>query len=104
MSTNSKTTKPSWLVEDLGPLGVPYNKIEDFIVPPESSHGSLFLDDRQKKGYHVEEIKDGVYWVTSGWYDCMFIRTGSGVIVMDAPPALGENLLSAIEETTDEPV
>jgi glyoxylase-like metal-dependent hydrolase (beta-lactamase superfamily II) len=97
--------KPSWLVEDLGPLGVPYNNvIEDFIPAPESSYGSLFLPDRLKKGYHVEEISDGVYWVSSGWYDCMFIRTGSGVIAVDAPPALGENLLAAIEEVTDEPV
>jgi glyoxylase-like metal-dependent hydrolase (beta-lactamase superfamily II) len=55
-------------------------------------------------GYHAEEIADGVHWVTSGWYDCMFIRTGSGVIAVDAPPALGELLLTAIEEVTDEPV
>jgi glyoxylase-like metal-dependent hydrolase (beta-lactamase superfamily II) len=97
-------SKPSWLVEDLGHLGVGYNKVEDFAPPPESSHGALFMEDRIKKGYHVEEVKDGLYWVTSGWYDCMFIRTGAGVVVMDAPPALGENLLAAIEETTDEPV
>ena len=104
MASPSKEKKPSWLVEDLGPLGVPVHNIEDFAPPPEESHGVLFLEDRVKKGYHVEELKDGLYWVTSGWYDCMFLRTGAGVVVVDAPPALGENLLAAIEETTDEPV
>ncbi|MGD0648696.1 MAG: MBL fold metallo-hydrolase, partial [Acidobacteriaceae bacterium] len=96
--------KPAWLVESLGSRGVPYTNIEDYLPPPESSHGALFLEDRLQKGYHAEEISDGVYWVTSGWYDCMFIRTGSGVIAVDAPPALGELLLTAIEEVTDEPV
>jgi len=97
-------TLPSWLVDDLGALGVPYNKPEEFTVPPAESDGILFTEDHLKKGYNVKEIAHGVYWVTSGWYDCMFIRTGNGVVVVDAPPALGENLLSAIEEVTDEPV
>jgi glyoxylase-like metal-dependent hydrolase (beta-lactamase superfamily II) len=34
----------------------------------------------------------------------MFIRSGVGVIAVDAPPALGELLLTASEEVTDEPV
>lgn len=45
-----------------------------------------------------------MYWVSVGWYDCMFVVTGGGVVVLDAPPAVGERLLSAIEEVTDEPV
>ena len=98
------TAKPAWYVDDLGSRGMPYQKMEDYLVPPESSHGMLFSPDRLKKGYHVEEIAGGVYWVTTGMYDCMFVRTGAGVIAVDAPPSLGENLLSAIEEVTDEPV
>ena len=97
-------TQPNWYVDDLGSRGMPYQKMDDYLVPPESSHGVLFSSDRLKKGYHVEEIAGGVYWVTTGMYDCMFIRTGAGVIAVDAPPSLGENLLSAIEEITDEPV
>ena len=47
MSTHKRKNpiapKPSWLVDDLGPLGVPYNNVtEDFIPAPESSYGSLF--------------------------------------------------------------
>jgi glyoxylase-like metal-dependent hydrolase (beta-lactamase superfamily II) len=95
---------PEWFVDDLGPLGAPYTKPEDYTVPPKESDGVLFTEDHLKKGYNVKEIGDGVYWVTSGWYDCMFVRTGAGVVAVDAPPALGENLLSAIEEVTDEPV
>jgi glyoxylase-like metal-dependent hydrolase (beta-lactamase superfamily II) len=96
--------KPEWLVDSLGAAGPQYAKADDYLPPPESSHGCLFYPDRMKKGYHVEEISDGVYWVSSGWYDCMFVRTGNGVIAVDAPPALGENLLAAIEDVTDEPV
>ena len=96
--------KPSWYVDSLGAKGAQFEKIGRYTPPPESSYGCLFHPDRIKKGYYIEEIKDGVYWVSSGWYDTMFIRTGNGIIAVDAPPALGENLLAAMEEVTDEPV
>ena len=56
------------------------------------------------KGYFVEEINDGVYWVTEGTYQVMFVTTGEGVIVADAPPSIGANILNAIAEVTDEPI
>ena len=56
------------------------------------------------KGYMVEEIKDGLYWVTDGAYQAMFLTTGEGVIAVDAPPSIGENYLKAIAEVTDESV
>ncbi|MCH8048696.1 MBL fold metallo-hydrolase [Patescibacteria group bacterium] len=34
----------------------------------------------------------------------MFLTTGEGVIVVDAPPSIGENILKAIAEITDEPI
>jgi len=37
-------------------------------------------------------------------YDAAFVQTGEGVIVIDAPPTLGENLIAAIESVTDEPI
>lgn len=55
-------------------------------------------------GYHVEELRDGFYWVTSGGYDAAFVVTNDGVIAIDAPPTIGENMLAAIEEVTDKPV
>lgn len=58
----------------------------------------------QDKGYLVQEIRDGLYWVTDGTYQGMFLRTGRGVIVVDAPPSLGTKYLKAIAEVTKEPV
>ena len=68
---------------------------------PETSMGPQ-ID--YSKGYLVEEIKDGLYWVTEGAYQAMFLTTGDGVVVVDAPPSIGENLLKAIAEVTEEPV
>ncbi len=56
------------------------------------------------KGYLVEEISDGLYWVTDGAYNTMFLTTGQGVITVDAPPSIGQNYLNAIAEVTDEPI
>ncbi len=56
------------------------------------------------KGYLVEEIEDGLYWVTDGIYQVIFLTTGQGVIVIDAPPNLAAALPAAIAETTLEPV
>lgn len=56
------------------------------------------------KGYFVGEITDGVYWVTEGAYTMMFLTTGVGVIVVDAPPTIGQNILNAIAEVTTEPI
>lgn len=57
-----------------------------------------------EKGYFVEEISDGLFWVTEGFYQMTFLTTGEGVIVIDAPPFLGANILAAIGEVTDEPI
>ncbi len=56
------------------------------------------------KGYHVAEISNGLYWLTEGAYTMMFLVTGEGVIVVDAPPSIGGNILNAIAEVTDEPI
>ena len=75
-----------------GPLGRPV---------PDTARGPA-IDPA--KGYLVEEIKDGLYWVTEGASQVMFLTTGEGVIVVDAPPSIGENILKAIDEVTDAPV
>jgi glyoxylase-like metal-dependent hydrolase (beta-lactamase superfamily II) len=67
---------------------------------PETARGPAIPE----KGYLVEEIRDGLYWVTEGTYQAIFLTTGQGVVVVDAPPTIGENLLNAIAEVTDEPV
>ena len=56
------------------------------------------------KGYVVQEIRDGMYWVSDGAYNTMFLVTPEGVIAVDAPPTLGTNYLKAIAEVTAQPV
>ena len=57
-----------------------------------------------EKGYLVEEIRDGLYWVTDGSYNTMFLVTDEGVVAVDAPPSIGANYLKAISEVTDKPI
>jgi glyoxylase-like metal-dependent hydrolase (beta-lactamase superfamily II) len=56
------------------------------------------------KGYLVEEINNGLYQVTDGLYNGMFLVYDKGVIAVDAPPTIGENYLKAIAEVTKKPV
>ncbi|MFE7777053.1 MBL fold metallo-hydrolase [Streptomyces sp. NPDC057445] len=57
-----------------------------------------------EKGYLVQEIREGLYWLTDGTYQMIFLVTGAGVVVVDAPPTLGHNILRAIAEVTSQPV
>ncbi|MEB3229865.1 MAG: MBL fold metallo-hydrolase [Leptolyngbyaceae bacterium] len=57
-----------------------------------------------EKGYLVEEIQDDLYWVTDGLYNAMFLVYDTGVVVVDAPPTIGENYLKAVQEVTDKPI
>ncbi|MGH2453145.1 MAG: MBL fold metallo-hydrolase, partial [bacterium] len=52
----------------------------------------------------MREIKDGLYWLTDGTYQVMFLTTGKGVIAVDAPPSLAQNYLKAIADVTKERV
>jgi glyoxylase-like metal-dependent hydrolase (beta-lactamase superfamily II) len=56
------------------------------------------------KGYVVQEIRDGIYWLSDGAYNTMFVVTNAGVIAVDPLPTLGENYLKAIAEVTDKPI
>jgi glyoxylase-like metal-dependent hydrolase (beta-lactamase superfamily II) len=56
------------------------------------------------KGYLVQQIKGGLYWLTDGAYQTMFMITDKGVVAVDAPPTIGNNYLKAIAEVTDKPV
>ena len=71
-----------------------------FAAVPESSRGGA----AGPSGYQLENVKPGVYWISAGGYDTMFLVTGAGVIAVDAPPSLREVLLSAIASVTAEPV
>ncbi|MFT0174740.1 MBL fold metallo-hydrolase [Paraburkholderia mimosarum] len=55
-------------------------------------------------GYALEEIKPGIFWISAGGYDTIFMPTGEGVIVVDAPPTLAPHMLKAIRSKTAEPI
>lgn len=67
---------------------------------PETAKGPAI----PSKGYLVQEIRDGLYWVTDGAYQTIFLVTDKGIIAIDAPPSIGKNYLKAISEVTDKPV
>jgi glyoxylase-like metal-dependent hydrolase (beta-lactamase superfamily II) len=52
------------------------------------------------RGYAVSNIAGSLYWVTDSVYQCMFLTTKSGVVLIDAPPSLGRRLDRAIGEAT----
>jgi glyoxylase-like metal-dependent hydrolase (beta-lactamase superfamily II) len=68
---------------------------------PEGAKGPMIPPE---KGYLVEQIRGGLYWVTDGSYNTMFMVTNEGVVAVDAPPSIGANYLKAIAEVTDKPI
>jgi glyoxylase-like metal-dependent hydrolase (beta-lactamase superfamily II) len=57
-----------------------------------------------QKGYLVKELKPSVYLITDGGYQSMFVTTGKGVILLDAPPSYGTKIVRAVSEVTSEPI
>jgi len=51
-------------------------------------------------GYFAGQIKGDLYWVTDSFYTAMFLTTQDGVVLVDAPPTIGHNLLRAIGAVT----
>jgi hypothetical protein len=56
-------------------------------VPPAIKARILAVDPQ--KGYLVKELEPSVYLITDGGYQSMFVTTGKGVILLDAPPSYG---------------
>ncbi len=73
----------------------------DFVPLPPTAFGPPIPQD---KGYLVEEIGQGLFWVTEGSYIALFLETRRGVVVVDAPPTLASALPAAIGEVTSKPV
>ena len=56
------------------------------------------------EGYVMDELADGIFWLGDGSYQTMFVLTDEGVIAVDAPPTLGNNILRAIGRVTRKPI
>ncbi|MEU4526062.1 MBL fold metallo-hydrolase [Amycolatopsis sp. NPDC024027] len=70
--------------------------LPDFAPIPPASLGPAV----NQAGYHVGEIGPNLYWVTDSFYQAMFLTTRDGVVLVDAPPTIGRNLLRAIADVT----
>lgn len=66
---------------------------DSFAKLPATAIGSV-ID--QEKGWAVQELGRGLYNLNDGTYQMMFLTTGKGVIVVDAPPNTGKKILAAI--------
>lgn len=82
----------------IAPIGVHIGKYMDV---PESSKGPP-IDPA--KGYRTQDLGGGLYMVTEGAYQSMFMVYETGVVVVDAPPSYSAHIRHAIEEVTRNPV
>lgn len=82
------------------------NTRTDTVVASQTPYTAYGPQFDWSKGYLVEEVKKGtgVYWITEGSHQVMFVTTGKGVIVVDAPPIFGDKISKAITEVTKEPI
>ena len=56
------------------------------------------------KSFTVNNFVGNIYLFTEAGYNSIFIPTGEGVIVFDAPNSSGSNLVNAIADVTDEQI
>jgi hypothetical protein len=68
--------------------------LPDYAPLPETARGPALND----QGYYVGRVERNLYFVTDGTYMCAFLTTSDGVVVLDAPPTLGNNIQRAIDE------
>ncbi|MGP4048433.1 MBL fold metallo-hydrolase [Streptomyces sp. 2A115] len=68
--------------------------LPDYAPVPPGALGPALNED----GYYVGRIERNLYWVTDSIYQAMFLTTRDGVVLVDAPPTIGRNLLRAIQQ------
>ncbi|MEO6236024.1 MAG: MBL fold metallo-hydrolase [Vicinamibacterales bacterium] len=82
----------------LAPIGV---RVDEYIDVVDSAKGPA-IDPA--KGYRTQKLGEGLYMVTDGVYQSMFMTYEDGVVVVDAPPAYASHIRQAIAEVTDKGV
>jgi len=68
--------------------------LPDYAPIPQSALGPAL----NEQGYYVGRVERNLYWITDGTYQCAFLTTSDGVVVLDAPPTIGNNIQRAIDE------
>ena len=64
-----------------------------FLITLGNLNNSLATTAADEKDYDLKEVKDNVYVVSANGYNVMFLVTGEGVVVIDAPPGIGYKIL-----------
>jgi glyoxylase-like metal-dependent hydrolase (beta-lactamase superfamily II) len=82
----------------LAPVGV---RVDRYFNVPDSAKGPS-VDPA--KGYRTQPLGDGVYMITDGAYQSMFMTYEDGVVVVDAPPSYASHIPTAIAEITAKPI
>jgi glyoxylase-like metal-dependent hydrolase (beta-lactamase superfamily II) len=80
-------------------------------VPPTvyDQRSPAVMEAIQSKGFFTHEIQDGIHYITEGWYFMLAVEHDDGVIVVDAPPTIGQdflggNIMHAVAEVSDKPI
>src|ERR1700746_1603998 len=68
--------------------------LPDYAPVPRSALGPALGE----QGYFVGRVERNLYWVTDGTYQCAFLTTADGVVLLDAPPSIGHNIQRAVDE------
>ncbi|MBO9708070.1 MAG: MBL fold metallo-hydrolase [Caulobacter sp.] len=82
----------------LAPIGA---RVDKYLDLPEGAKGPA-VDPA--KGYRIQDLGQGLYMVTEGAYQSMFLVYETGVVVVDAPPSYSAHIKQAIAEVTDKPI
>jgi hypothetical protein len=65
--------------------------LSEFAPIPRSALGPAV----NEQGYYVDRVERNLYWVTGGTYQSAFLTTSDGVVLLDAPPMIGNNIRRA---------
>ena len=90
------------LLAPLAALAQQTSALPDFVPVLPAIKAKAF--DIPAKGYLVKQVKPDVYVVTDGAYQSVFVTTGKGVVLFDAPPTFAAKLPQAVAEVTRETI
>jgi len=68
--------------------------LPDYAPVPRSALGPAL----NEQGYYVGRVERNLYWITDGTYVSAFLTTSDGVVLLDAPPTIGNNIQRAVDE------
>jgi glyoxylase-like metal-dependent hydrolase (beta-lactamase superfamily II) len=98
-----KTTSLTAVIALVLAASTTYSQDQEYVpLLPKVKERILSVDPA--KGYLVKEIKPDVYVITDNGYQSVFVTTGQGVILIDAPPTLASHIKQAAAEVTKEPI